>query len=267
MVSELLTLRTDYAAKIDADLELVEKDRERVRAEITALQDQLHTLEGNHALLPSMREALPGHSPAAYPEPGPDGAASTGSSPAAPPASDGVSVDGRAFTPATALRPGEQVQVDTTRLDVLALFDAGRLARPELTSAVDVAARAILAAVPCPSATKAVDAALLLLAEMAVPHPARPMWPDILDHAPALPHQRPTALDERLTGAAARPFVLPETIVVNRGKVFVSAAFTAACEHLGISAQPAPPRAPTAKGIVERTFDTINALFRQHLPG
>ncbi|MFJ5534947.1 transposase family protein [Streptomyces sp. NPDC093261] len=152
-----------------------------------------------------------------------------------------ASVDGQAFTPATALRPGEQVQVDTTRLDVLALFDNGRLARPELTIAVDVATRAIL------SATKAVDAALLL-AEMAVPHPARPTWPNILrmDHGPALPHQRLAALDERLAGAAARPVVLPETIVVDRGKVFVFAAFTAACEHLGISVQPAPPHAPTA---------------------
>ncbi|MFH8691363.1 Mu transposase C-terminal domain-containing protein [Streptomyces anulatus] len=179
-----------------------------------------------------------------------------------------ASVEGRAFTPATALRPGEQVQIDTTRLDVLALFDDGRLARPELTIAVDVATRAILAAVLCPSATKAVDAALLL-AEMAVPHPARPTWPDILrvDHARALPHQRLVTLDGRLAGAAARPVVLPETIVVDRGKVFVSAAFTAACESLGISVQPAPPRAPTAKGIVERTFGSINALFCQHLPG
>ncbi|SHN35660.1 integrase catalytic domain-containing protein [Streptomyces yunnanensis] len=159
-----------------------------------------------------------------------------------------ASFEGRAFTPATALRPGEQVQVDTTRLDVLALFDDGRLARPELTIAVDVATRAILAAVLCPSATKAVDAALLL-AEMAVPHPARPTWPDILrmDHARVLPHQRLTALDERLAGAAARPVVLPETIVVDWGKVFVSRAFTAACESLGISVQPALPHAPTAK--------------------
>ncbi|WP_439947376.1 hypothetical protein [Streptomyces sp. BBFR109] len=87
---ELLTLRTNYAAKIDADLELVEKDRERVRTEIDALQDQLHTLEGNHALLLSMREALSGHSPAACPEPGPDRAATTGSGSAAAPVSDGV---------------------------------------------------------------------------------------------------------------------------------------------------------------------------------
>ncbi|MFK0256637.1 Mu transposase C-terminal domain-containing protein [Streptomyces sp. NPDC090445] len=191
-----------------------------------------------------------------------------GELPAGPVRQVPASFEGRAFTPATALRPGEQVQIDTTRLDVLALFDDGRLARPELTIAVDVATRAILAAVLCPSATKAVDAALLL-AEMAVPHPARPAWPDIvrMDHARALPHQRLTALDERLAGAAARPVVLPETIVVDRGKVFVSRAFTAACETLGISLQPAPPHAPTAKCIVERAFGTINALFCQHLPG
>ncbi|MEV3973338.1 hypothetical protein AB0K68_35260 [Streptomyces sp. NPDC050698] len=41
-----------------------------------------------------------------------------------------------------ALRPGEQVQVDTTRLDVLADFDDGTTGRPELTIAVDVATRA-----------------------------------------------------------------------------------------------------------------------------
>ncbi|WP_406117685.1 Mu transposase C-terminal domain-containing protein [Streptomyces sp. NBC_00989] len=175
---------------------------------------------------------------------------------------------GQAFTPTVALRPGEQVQVDTTRLDVLAVFDDGTTGRPELTIAVDVATRAILAAVLRPAGTKAVDAALLL-AETAVPHPARPAWPDALRLAHAqLPQlQRLLTLDERLEGAAARPVVIPETIVVDRGKVYLSAAFTAACETLGISVQPTPPHAPTAKGIVERTFGTINALLCQHLPG
>ncbi|WP_335756052.1 hypothetical protein [Streptomyces alboflavus] len=98
------------------------------------------------------------------------------------------SYEGRAYTPTVALRPGEQVQIDTTRLDVLALFDDGTPARPDLTIAVDVASRAILAAVLCPSTTKAVDAALLL-AEMAVPPPARPTWPAIwrMDRSPLLP--------------------------------------------------------------------------------
>ncbi|WP_327350303.1 transposase [Streptomyces sp. NBC_01304] len=191
-----------------------------------------------------------------------------GEMPTSPVRATPSSYEGRAYYPTVALRPGEQVQIDTTRLDVFALFDDGTPARPELTIAVDVASRAILAAVLCPQATKAVDAALLL-AEMAVPHPARPTWPDIwrMDRSPLLPHQRLRERDERLEGAAARPVVVPETIVVDRGKVFISRAFTAACETLGISVQPAPPHAPTAKGIVERTFGTINDLFCQHLPG
>lgn len=36
-----------------------------------------------------------------------------------------ASFEGRAFTHATALRPGEQVQINTTRLDALAFFDDG----------------------------------------------------------------------------------------------------------------------------------------------
>ncbi|MFF5611215.1 hypothetical protein ACFY65_33300 [Streptomyces cellulosae] len=149
---------------------------------------------------------------------------------------------GRAFTPTVALRPGEQVQVGTTRLDVLAVFDDGTTGRPGLTIAVDVATRVILAAVLRPAGSKAVDAALLL-AERAVPHPARPTWPDALRlaHTQLPQFQRLLALEEWLEGAAARPVVVvPETIVVDRGKVYVSAAFTAACETLGISVQPTP---------------------------
>lgn len=157
-----------------------------------------------------------------------------------------VTDGGRGFTPTVALRPGEQVQIDTTRLDVLALFEDGSVGRPELTIAVDVATRAILAAVLCPAGTQAVDAALLL-AEMAVPHPARPAWPGVLRfaHSAVLPAERLLSLDERLHGAAARPVVVPETVVVDRGKVFLSKAFTGACEALGISVQAAPPRAAT----------------------
>ncbi|TJZ99431.1 Mu transposase C-terminal domain-containing protein [Actinacidiphila oryziradicis] len=173
----------------------------------------------------------------------------------------------RPFTPTVALRPGEMVQVDTTRLDVMAVLDDGSLGRPEMTIALDVASRSILAAVLRPEGTKSVDAALLL-AEMAVPHPARDGWPKALSMAhAAVPYERLLSLDERLAGAAARPVVVPETIVVDRGHVFVSEAFVAACETLGVSVQPAPPRQPTAKGAVERTFGAINTLLCQHIAG
>ncbi|MCQ0003292.1 DDE-type integrase/transposase/recombinase [Streptomyces sudanensis] len=173
----------------------------------------------------------------------------------------------RPFTPTVALRPGELVQVDTTLLDVMAVGEDGRPIRPELTIALDVATRSVVAAVLREESTQAVDAALLL-AEMAVPHPARPGWPGQLRlaHA-AVPYDRLLALDARLEQAAARPVVVPETIVIDRGRVFVSAAFLAACETLGVSVQPAPPRSPAAKGAVERTFGSVNTLFAQHVAG
>ncbi|KUL48980.1 transposase [Streptomyces sp. NRRL S-1521] len=183
------------------------------------------------------------------------------------PARTATAVPVRPFTPTVALRPGELVQVDTTLLDVMAVGEDGRAVRPELTIALDVATRSVVAAVLREESTKAVDAALLL-AEMAVPHPARPGWPARLRlaHA-AVPYDRLLCLDARLEQAAARPVVVPETVVVDRGRVFVSAAFLAACETLGVSVQPAPPRSPAAKGAVERTFGSINSLFAQHVAG
>ncbi|MFF7339691.1 transposase [Streptomyces sp. NPDC008163] len=173
----------------------------------------------------------------------------------------------RASSAPVMLRPGEQVQIDTTRLDIMAVLEDGSLGRPELTIAVDVATRSILAAVLRPHSTKAVDAALLL-AEMAVPHPARPTWPSALHLSRAeVPYERMLSLDERLEGAAARPVVVPETIVVDRGKIYLSQGFIAACETLGVSVQPAPPGRPQAKAVVERTFGAINDLFCQHVAG
>ncbi|MFF8430565.1 transposase [Streptomyces sp. NPDC016566] len=173
----------------------------------------------------------------------------------------------RPFTPTVALRPGELVQIDTTRLDVMAIGEDGKPLRPELTIALEVATRSVVAAVLREEGTKAVDAALLL-AEMAVPHPVRPGWSEQLRlaHA-AVPYDRLLALDARLEQAAARPVVVPETIVIDRGAIFVSTAFLAACETLGVSVQPAPPRSPAAKGAVERTFGSINTLFAQHVAG
>ena len=173
----------------------------------------------------------------------------------------------RPFTAGQVLRIGEQVMVDTTRLDVMAVFADGITGRPELTIALDVASRSILAAVLRPAGTKAVDAALLL-AEMAVPHPVRPGWAKALEMSRAsIPYERLLSLDARLDQAAARPVVVPETVVVDRGKIFISEAFLAACETLGVSVQSAPPRQPAAKGPVERTFSSINTLFAQYVAG
>lgn len=169
------------------------------------------------------------------------------------------------FTPSFAARPGEQVQIDSTPIDVLVLLDDGTPARADLTIVVDVATRTICAAVLRPVGTKAVDAALLL-ARMLVPEPMRPGWNQALRmSASVLPHARLLDIDARMELAAAKPVIVPDTITIDGGKVFVSETFTRACERLGISVQQARPRTPTDKAIVEATFGSINTLFCQHV--
>ena len=169
------------------------------------------------------------------------------------------------FTPTFAARPGEQVQIDSTPIDVLVLLDNGVPARADLTIAVDVATRTICAAVLRPVGTKAVDAALLL-ARMLVPEPMRPGWSAALRmSASRLPHDRLLDIDTRMELAAARPVIVPDTIVIDGGRVFVSDTFTRACDRLGVSIQRARPRTPTDKAIVEATFGSINTLFCQHV--
>ncbi len=169
------------------------------------------------------------------------------------------------FTPSFAARPGEQVQIDSTPIDVLVLLDNGVPVRADLTIVIDVATRTICAAVLRPVGTKAVDAALLL-ARMLVPEPMRPGWSTALRmSASVLPHARLLDIDARMELAAARPVIVPDTIVIDGGKVFVSDTFTRACDRLGVSVHRARPRTPTDKPIVEATFGSINTLFCQHV--
>jgi putative transposase len=172
-----------------------------------------------------------------------------------------------AFTPTLAARPGEQVQIDSTPIDIMVLAADGVPVRADLTIAVDVATRTICAAVLRPVGTKAIDASLLL-AKMLVPEPMRPGWADALRmSASVLPYERLLDIDARLRETAARPVIVPDQVVIDHGRVFVSETFTRACERLGISIQPARKGTPTDKGVVETTFSSIKTLFAQHVAG
>jgi transposase InsO family protein len=149
----------------------------------------------------------------------------------------------------------------------MVILDDGLPARADLTIAVDVATRTICAAVLRPIGTKAVDAALLL-AKMLVPEPMRPGWANALRlSASRLPHARLVDIDTRMREAAARPVIVPDQIVIDHGRVFVSATFERACQTLGISVQPARKGTPTDKGVVEATHDAVKTLFAQHVAG
>lgn len=193
------------------------------------------------------------------------------------------------FSVTTATMPGELVQIDSTDLDVWVLGDDGRPARVELTVAVCVATRSIIAAVVRPKqsrrrsrrgadtrgslvaarrrgrATKAVDACELL-AQSLVPAPMRPGF-DAAVHASAsdLPFEELVEVDPRFAKAAARPVIIPDLVVIDHGTVFAGRTFFDACAYLGISVRPARRRTPRDKAVVERTFGSIKSLFSQYV--
>ncbi|WP_052425183.1 DDE-type integrase/transposase/recombinase [Streptomyces fulvoviolaceus] len=192
------------------------------------------------------------------------------------------------FGVTTAVAPGELVQIDSTALDVKILGDDGQPTQVELTAAIDVHTRSIIAAVLRPKttgqrrtrrqtrallstgtsvgrATKAVDASLLLALCM-VPAPMRPGFDAAASAARSdLPYEDLLEVDARMEHAAARPVIMPETIVIDHGTVFAGQTFFDACSYLGISVRPARKRTPTDKAIVERTFGSIKSLFSQHV--
>jgi putative transposase len=170
------------------------------------------------------------------------------------------------FSELPASAPGELMQIDSTPLDALVLLDDGVAGRVELTGMVDVATRSITAAVLRPT-TKAADASALLARTIA-PEPMRPGWPEALRMSRSvLPHRALVDIDARMEHAAARPVIIPETIVCDHGKVFVSQAFRASCRFLGINFQPARKGTPTDKPHIERTILSVGTLFTQFLSG
>ncbi|MGW8558103.1 hypothetical protein [Streptomyces tubercidicus] len=54
-VADLLSIRARYAAVVKGDLELIAKERERIRIDIAALQDQLRLLDDGQAWLEGLQ--------------------------------------------------------------------------------------------------------------------------------------------------------------------------------------------------------------------
>lgn len=172
----------------------------------------------------------------------------------------------RPFGTVTAFRPGQWMQIDSSPLNIAARLDNGMTDRPELTWMIDLATRTIPAAVLRPS-TKGVDAALLL-ARCLTPEPMRPGWADALRMSRSvLPHLRLADIDQRLADAAARPVIVPGTIVCDHGMVYMSQTFRNACRAMGISFQPTHKGSPFEKGNVEASFGAVDTLFAQYVAG
>ncbi|MFJ1550049.1 integrase [Streptomyces sp. NPDC088246] len=162
--------------------------------------------------------------------------------------------------------PGEVMQMDSTPMDVLVRLDNGVVGKVELTGMIDVGTRTLSAAVLRPT-TKSVDASLLL-ARTVTPELMRPGWVDALKMSRSvLPHRRLLSLDERLEHAAAKPVIVPETIVCDHGKVFISRNFRSSCRFLEIDFQPTHKGSPFQKGHIEKMLGSVATMFAQFLTG
>jgi len=167
-------------------------------------------------------------------------------------------------------RPGEYLLMDTTRLDVFALDPVTlRWVQAELTIGMDWYTRCVTGIRLTPVSTKSVDAASVLY-QAYRPRPAGKDWPA---HAVWPEHGIPRsvlidveAVEGPLTGAAG-PVIVPETVVIDHGKIYVSEHLTSVCQRMGISIQPARLRTGRDKGPVERFFRTIREDLLQALPG
>lgn len=174
----------------------------------------------------------------------------------------------RAFTSHGALRPGEHVQIDTTLIDVPAQLLDGRLNRAELTIIHDVCSRSIMAGSLRAISTNAADLAGVL-ARALTPYDMRPpgareqrervasTWAGqfLIDQGRLDRHRR------------AQPYIFPETITTDNGKIYRSEAFRRGCERAGISLVFASRETGTDKPHVERTFLTMKTRFVQYLEG
>lgn len=165
-------------------------------------------------------------------------------------------------------RPGQYVVLDTNDLDVFAMEPVTlRWVKVQLTAAMDLYSRCIVGLKVTPVSTKAVDVASVLYecvrpADEADPRVSFPYHgvPDAVLVGTEVPDER------LLSRQAGLPAVFAESIVVDRGKQYISSHVVSACARLGISVQPANPKKPTDKPTIERFFRTLREGLLQHLP-
>lgn len=157
-------------------------------------------------------------------------------------------------------RPGQFVELDTTRLDVFALDEVtGQWMNTELTVAIDVYSRCIVGLRLAPVSTNSQVVASVLYQTVTEQH-----WgpePDEPLSGLDLSKDAGQVVEDRTPGT------LPDTIVVDHGSVYLSEHTRSVCRRLGINIQPATPHKPTDKAVVERFFRTLREGLLVELPG
>ena len=178
----------------------------------------------------------------------------------------------KAYTRFHATRAGEVILIDSSPLDAFAMHPVThKWVSLEMTIAIDLYTRSVVGW-RFTGDTKAVDAALLL-GDIISPKRSREFFGDPMAKPfvgiPASIVTRLCTEEENTEHGhlVGIPFLHPESVLIDQGKVFLSDTFRMAAAHLGINVMLARPYTPTDKAQVERMFRTIREQFVQGLPG
>ena len=154
-------------------------------------------------------------------------------------------------------RPGEYVLMDGYKLDVFAMEPVTmRGVNTELTVAMDLYDRSIKGIRLRPVAAKSADVAGVLL---------QCLTPQQWGREPSAPSGPYVGVPENVVLGSIG--VLPDTIVIDHGNVYMSEHTIGGCRRLGISVQPAIPDKPTDKPALERFFRTLRLSLLDKLSG
>jgi len=171
--------------------------------------------------------------------------------------------------------PGHIVVLDATPLNVR-VFDpnTNTIGGCELILAIDLFSRAILGLTLVPTA-RSVDVGAVLW-EVIRPYEGLPgELPYVgVPHALLIPEARYGGLREQperdpthqLPRNALGTGLVPDTLVVDHGSIFVSHHIFSIAQSLGMTIEPANIRMPNQKGQVERSFGTLEP-FLEKMPG
>lgn len=155
-------------------------------------------------------------------------------------------------------RPGQYVLLDSYRLDVFAMEPVTlRWVNTELTVAMDLFDRCVTGVRLRPVAAQSPDVASVLFQTV-----TSQTW----GWAAGSPEGPYAGLPDGIV-LGDPGGVLPDTIVVDHGKIYLSEHTRSVCERLGISIQPAIPDKPTDKPALERFFRTLRQSLLDQLPG
>ncbi|MCZ8122352.1 MAG: Mu transposase C-terminal domain-containing protein [Magnetospirillum sp.] len=145
-------------------------------------------------------------------------------------------------------RPLSCVEIDNTQLDVFVQIPGTQaLTKPYMTMAVDVATRAVLS-IHISLVAPNQDDICQVIVDMLYP-------------------KDPTMLESIGVKTNWPMHGVSSSIRIDNGKEYISTKVTKLVSALGIERVLCPPKTPRYKGVVERTFETLNDLGIHNFPG